>query len=234
MSLDFEDAAAPVWSGSCSVLLLDLDGTLVDSAAAVLRGWQDWARWAGVPADEIPSVVHGRSAAATILHLLPDVSADELHKHIQRVLRIQELDPEPAYPMAGAARLIEDLSPPQWAVVTGCSRGMAAARLAAGGLPTPSVLVTDEDVASGKPDPEGYLRALWRLGVDAGDAIAVEDAPAGIEAARAAGIRSVAVTTTHARESLTAADAVVTGLDAIRVFEDAGRLRVALFGLDAG
>jgi sugar-phosphatase len=225
--------AAPVWTASCSVLLLDLDGTLVDSSAAVLRGWQEWARWAGVPADGIPAIVHGRSAAATIRHLFPDLAAEELPGHIDRVLRAQERDPDPGYPMDGAQGLIERLTPSQWAVVTGCSRRMATARLAAGGLPTPRILITDEDVASGKPAPDGYELALRRLGIDAGEAVAVEDAPAGIEAARAAGIRSIAVTTTHARESLTAADAVVAGLDAIQVSADAGRLRLTLSGVTA-
>ena len=55
------------------------------------------------------------------------------------------------------------------------------------GIPEPPLLVTVEDVRVGKPDPEGYLLAARRLGVDAGRCLVVEDAAPGVEAGRAAG-----------------------------------------------
>nr|AKC92657.1 putative HAD superfamily phosphatase [Amycolatopsis sp. SANK 60206] len=218
------------WEAECAVLLLDLDGTLVDSTEAVLRGWHAWARSIGVPTAGLESLVIGRSAASAITTLLPDVTAEQLRRHIDYVLTVQEHDSTPAFPMRGAGSLVGQLEATQWAVVTGCSLGMAYARLAAGGLPRPRVLVTDEDVASGKPDPGGYLLALRRLGIDATDAIAVEDSPAGIMAARAAGIRTVAVATTHRQEALSAADVVASHLGKIRVTEAAGRRQVTVYG----
>jgi mannitol-1-/sugar-/sorbitol-6-phosphatase len=217
----------PARTVDCAVLLLDLDGTLVDSADAVLRGWQAWTRSVGLPAEGLAELVHGRSAASTITTLLPDVTDARLRRHIQYVLTFQERDPDPARPMPGAAELVSGLGPEQWAVVTGCSAGMATARLAAGGLPRPRVLVTDEDVSRGKPDPDGYLLALQRLGITAGEALAVEDAPAGVAAARAAGITTVAVTSTHPAAQLTGADVVVDDLSAIRPSRRNGRLTVA-------
>jgi sugar-phosphatase len=202
---------------SCAALLLDLDGTLVDSAEAIMRGWNRWARTAGAATKGLADIVHGRAAADTINTLLPGLSPEELHRHVHEVLRIQETDPAPARPMPGAAALVADLDAGQWAVVTGCSVGMATVRLAAGRLPTPGVLVADEHVRGGKPDPEGYLLALRRLGVRPGDAVAVEDAPAGVAAARAAGIRTIAVTSTHSAGELDDADIVVTSLKHIRV-----------------
>lgn len=221
------EAITRAWTAGCRAVVLDLDGTLVDSADAVLRGWRRWAEGTGASVDLLAKVVHGRGAAETIGILLPHLSADEIRDHVADVLRIQEIDPEPAQPAPGAAALVRSLAGHPWAVVTGCSRGMAAVRLTAGRLPRPAVLVTDEDVRMGKPDPEGYLLALRRLGIGAGDAVAVEDAPAGVRAAKAAGLRTIAVTTTHPRESLTLSDVIVPRLDRIRVSTVAGlELRV--------
>jgi sugar-phosphatase len=70
------------------------------------------------------------------------------------------------------------------------------ARLEAAGIPVPDVLVTAEQVAEGKPAPEGYLRAAALLGVDPAEALVLEDAPAGVEAGLAARMTVVAVLTT--------------------------------------
>jgi beta-phosphoglucomutase len=78
-------------------------------------------------------------------------------------------------------------------------------------------LVAEEDAARGKPDPEGFLIAAQRLDVAAGHCIVIEDAPAGIDAARAAGMRSIAVTTTRGARELSHADLVVDSLEDRRV-----------------
>jgi sugar-phosphatase len=222
------------WAVPCSALLLDLDGTLVDSADAVLRGWRRWARTAGVPVDGLAGFVHGRSAADTITRLMPDVTTAQLRRHVRRVLHLQEIDPAPAAPVAGAAALLDGLDGVSWAVVTGCSARMAQVRLAAGGLPAPPVLVTDEDVHAGKPSPAGYLLALERLGISPSGAVAVEDAPAGIEAARSAGLCTVAVTTTHPAADLAAAEIVVDSLTRLRLTRSGGRtMLVAEAGVPA-
>ena len=78
--------------------------------------------------------------------------------------------------------------------------------------------VTAEDVSRTKPDPEGYLLALERLGgVAAGDVLVFEDTPVGVQAAQAAGMRCVAVLGTVPRERLAAADEIVDVLDAVTV-----------------
>jgi sugar-phosphatase len=86
------------------------------------------------------------------------------------------------------------------------------ARLRAGALPVPSVLVDGSAVHVGKPDPEGYLLAARLLGVAPEDCLVVEDAPAGIEAGRAAGMRVLALTTSHPAADLAAAHLVVGSL----------------------
>ena len=74
------------------------------------------------------------------------------------------------------------------------------------------MLVSADDVRAGKPDPEGYRRAAALLGVPPERCLAVEDAPAGIAAARAAGARTVALASTHAPAELAGADLVIGAL----------------------
>jgi sugar-phosphatase len=85
-------------------------------------------------------------------------------------------------------------------------------------------------VERGKPDPEGYLTAARRLGVDPAEAVVIEDSPPGIEAGRAAGAATVGVTSTHAAAELAAADVVIGTLEELprvlaREFEASGVLR---------
>jgi beta-phosphoglucomutase family hydrolase len=79
------------------------------------------------------------------------------------------------------------------------------------------VIVTAEDVKRGKPDPEVFLTAAQRIGVEPGDAIVFEDALVGIAAAKAAGMRVVAVATTEPKEKLAHADWIVDRLDELGV-----------------
>ncbi len=101
------------------------------------------------------------------------------------------------------------------AVVSGAARSEIEPVLEAAGIADMvTAMVTAEDVANGKPDPEGYLLALDRVGAEAGGAVAFEDSEPGVDAARAAGIHCVAVLGTLPRERLARADAIVQRLDA--------------------
>lgn len=115
----------------------------------------------------------------------------------------------------GAREALSALREDRVAVVTSATRELAAARLGAVGIEPPSVMVTAEEVARGKPDPEGYLTAARRLGVDPAEALVVEDAPPGIEAGKATGAAVVGVTSTHSADELTAADFVIDTLRAL-------------------
>lgn len=107
---------------------------------------------------------------------------------------------------AGRARL---------GVVSGALRPVVEAVLAGAGLrELVSVVVTAEDVEHGKPDPSGYLLGLAKLRVQPDEAVAVEDSPDGVAAARAAGLYTVAVRGTATDDRLAAADEIVARLDA--------------------
>ena len=199
---------------TADALLFDLDGVLVDSTANVERHWRDWATSNGLDAGRILSVVHGRRAIDSIREQAPHLDAEE---ELAVLVEAEMRDTSGILVFAGAAALLSSIPRGRWAIVTSGTHGVASARLRAVGLPIPEVLVTADRVSRGKPDPEGYLAAAEALGFTAAGCIVVEDAPAGVEAARRAGMRCIAVTTTHRETELAEATAVVRQLRHIRV-----------------
>ena len=104
--------------------------------------------------------------------------------------------------------------------MTSGTRLLASARLRFCGLPVPPVLVTAEDVSHGKPHPEPYLKGAELLGVEPAQCLVIEDAPAGIQAAHAAGMKAIALASTYPALKLQEADAVVEKLNQIHVTRD--------------
>ncbi|MFC7658386.1 HAD-IA family hydrolase [Pseudonocardia benzenivorans] len=127
-------------------------------------------------------------------------------------------------PLPGAVEALRACS--RAAIVTSCTRALARARIAAAGLPAPAVVVTADDVTAGKPDPEPFLLAAEHLQVAAARCLVVEDAPAGLAAARAAGMATLAVAGTHALADLDA-DAGVPDLSHVRFASGPTGIRVA-------
>ena len=196
---------------SVDAILFDIDGTLVDSTAAVVRTWTTWAAGRGLDAAEILRVCHGRRTEDTlVLFLAPEQHAVALSELAQ----LERADVHDVIALPGTQPLLRRLPADRWAAVTSGSRDIMEARLTASGLPVPEVLVSAETVSAGKPDPEGYLKAAAALGRDIRRCLVIEDAPAGIEAGRAAGARVLAVATSHDAAELTSADAVVADLTA--------------------
>lgn len=193
-------------------VLTDLDGVLVDSGPLIEAVWRTWSVQHGVDPDELLATVHGRLARQVVAQYAPDLDADAEAAAMDRTERARshELSPVP-----GALSCIDVARAHRWAIVTSGVRGLAESRIAAVGIPAPEVLVTADDVARGKPDPEPYLLAASRLGVPAGQCVVVEDAPAGITAGKAAGMTVLAVETTHRADDLAAADAVFSSMHGV-------------------
>lgn len=200
----------------CSAILFDLDGTLIDSAKPSEAIWRKWAAERRVDVDAILAIHHGRRPQETIRAIAPHLDADAEASFIQ-VSNAKALDGVDAYP--GVSDVLARLPLERYAIVTSARRAVAVNRLSALGLWREPVLIGAEDVSRGKPHPEGYLRAAERLGFPAEECVVIEDAPAGVEAALAAGMRVVAVLTTHRRERL-AAHWHIPGLGALRVRTD--------------
>ncbi|WP_225642314.1 HAD family hydrolase [Streptomyces werraensis] len=202
-------------------LLFDNDGTLVSSLDSVNRCWTRWAVEYGLTAEDFARIeLHGRPAA--------EIAADLLPAHLvpQAVARIEDLEVEDVADggvglLPGTKEFLAGLPAERWAVVTSATRRLAEARLGAAGI-LPKTLVAADDITHGKPDPEPYLLAARMLGVDPAECVVFEDAPAGLQSGRAAGMTTVALATTHRAEELTA-DLVVRDLSALSALvTDAG------------
>ncbi|MGW6569309.1 HAD-IA family hydrolase [Streptomyces sp. NPDC054975] len=193
-------------------LLFDNDGTLVSSMASVYRCWTRWAVEYGITAETFAAVeLHGRPAAEIIADLLPAARVPEALRRIEQ-LEVEDV-PGGVELLPGTKELLSSLPAGRWAVVTSATRPLGEARLREVGIDFP-VLVAADDITRGKPDPEPFLLAAAKLGVDPAACVVFEDAPAGLAAGRAAGMRTVALTTTHDRSELDA-DIVVTDLSEV-------------------
>ena len=193
-----------------SAVLFDLDGVLVESRLSTERAWLSWASKNEVDEADLRSAMHGVRSADVVRALRPDLDAVAEANGIERR---QAEDTEGLRAIPGALAALGALKGDRVAVVTSGTRPLALARLGAVGIEPPAVMVFADDVARGKPDPEGYLAAARRLGADPAEALVVEDAPPGIEAAKAAGMAAVALPTTHAREELGGADVILDSLE---------------------
>jgi len=179
---------------SVRAVLLDMDGTLVDSDASVERAWTTWSVEHGLDPADVLTIVHGSPPAPTIRRLLPALDDAAVAASAQRQMDLQYDDVADVVAAPGAAELLaalERLSMP-WAVVTSADVRLAKARLGAAGI-EPPLLVTVEDVRRGKPDPEGFLMAAARLGVAPEACLVVEDSEPGLASGRAAGMRTAAL-----------------------------------------
>jgi sugar-phosphatase len=191
-------------------VLADLDGTLLDSSGPAHRAWEAFAIRHGLEPAATVRFAQGRPSRETVRLLAPDADA----AHEAALLEAAEVnDTADVRALAGAEALLAGTWP--LAIVTSCSLALARARLTAAGLPEPAVMVTSDDVSRGKPDPEPFRLGAQRLGVGIEDCVVLEDAPAGIAAARGAGARVMVFATTHEVEELDGADWLVASLEAV-------------------
>ena len=204
----------------CAAILFDLDGVLVDSTRSVDRQWRIWAERKGVDGDKVIAIAHGVRTIEVIKYVAPHLDAEA---EVREIESREADDHDGVNVMPGAADLVRTIPQGRWCVVTSGTRLLASARLQFGGLPVPEVLVTADDVVNGKPHPEPYLKGAKLLHVSPKDCLVIEDAPAGIQSARAGGMKVIGITSTYPASQLTAANAVVERLAQIQVGRDGAR-----------
>lgn len=196
-----------------TAIIFDMDGVLVDSGPSHRASWramlaalgepeppEAWRRTIGRPAHEAVSRLLGRELSPGEARRLSQLK----HEHYVRLAEAGL----PAVP--GAAVFLDALAAlgvPR-AVATSAHRADVARLLAPLGLLDHfAVVVAAEDVSRGKPDPEVYLRAAHGIGVEPPGCLVFEDSLVGIQAARAAGMRVIALSTAHGDAELLAAGA---------------------------
>src|ERR1700686_2689867 len=178
---------------TCSALLFDMDGGLIDSPPAVARAWRRWALEHGFNPEEVVARAHGRPSLTTVREYLPNANHEGENREVER----RELeDIEGVVPLPGALELLASLPEDRWTIVTSCTRPLAEVRIQAAGLPLPKKLITSNDITHGKPHPEPYLKGASVLGFLPTECIVLEDVPAGVRAGKAAGAKVIAFTTT--------------------------------------
>jgi sugar-phosphatase len=192
---DLVMSESPLFKRTFGALLFDMDGTIISSVAAAERVWAAWAQRQGLDVATFLPRIHGVRGIDVITGLdLPGIDA---HAEVQAILLAEIEDVGGIEAIEGAAAFLASLPPNRWAIVTSSPRQLALRRLEAAGLPPPAVLVTGEDIEHGKPAPDCFLLAAKLLGQKIEDCVVFEDAPAGIQAAEAAGAAVVVVTALH-------------------------------------
>ncbi|WP_415950600.1 HAD-IA family hydrolase [Streptomyces sp. KLOTTS4A1] len=208
-------------------LLLDMDGTLVNSDAVVERCWRRFAEKHRLDFDEVMTVVHGRQGYASMAVLLPERPMEENYAENREMLAAETADVEGVVAIGGAPAFLAALADLPHALVTSADTALATARMNAAGLPMPGHRVTAESVAASKPDPEGFLKGAGLLGVDPADCIVFEDSEAGIAAGKAAGMRVVGIGPRAARYEPTVHVMDLDGLKVTAAADGSMELRFA-------
>ena len=203
----------------CSAILFDMDGVLVDSTAAVAGTWGRWAQAHSLDPRVVIDGAHGRRTIETVRAFAPHLDAAA---EADRIESAEEMELDTVTVIPGALQLLNSLPEGRWGVVTSATRPMAITRLRDAGFPMPHVLVTADDVILGKPNPEPYLRGAAGIGVTPEACLVFEDAPAGIRAANAAGMRVIGLRTTYPAEALRDTQATVADFVNLRVHQNGG------------
>ncbi|WP_082297403.1 HAD-IA family hydrolase [Microbacterium sp. GCS4] len=183
---------------SARALLLDMDGTLVDSTAVVERLWLSWAEPHGLDPATVLGVIHGRQGHQSMAIMLPERDHSINLVENQQMLATEASDVDGVIEISGAGAFLRSLEGLPHAIVTSANVPLMNARMTAAGLTVPELAVTAESVSASKPDPEGFLLGASLLGIAPADCIVFEDSGAGIQAAHAAGMRVIGIGA-HAR-----------------------------------
>jgi beta-phosphoglucomutase family hydrolase len=199
-------------------VIFDWDGVVVDSSAHHERSWEVIAAKRGLP---LPADHFKRGFGKKNNVIIPDLGwakepadvealAHEKEEIYRSLVREKGIEPLPGVRELLAALRAENIP---CAIASSTERANLDLPIDLMGLREFfTVIVSGEEVVHGKPDPAVFLLAAERLGIKPADCVVIEDALVGIEAAKRAGMPVLAVATTNPIETLSSADAAVSGL----------------------
>jgi len=208
-------------------VLWDLDGVLVDTAPFHFQAWQELFQSLGKGfADVDFRRTFGLRNDAILRDILGELTAAEVERLAQRKEELYRDKVEGRVTaIPGAIDLLRRLQRrgSKIAIVSSTPRENVRVVLRSLGLEGAfEAVVAEEDAPKGKPDPQGFLLAAEKLGVEAGECVVIEDAPGGVEAAKRAGMRCIGLATSRPREALAGADLVVDSLEEATVYSFLG------------
>ncbi|MDH5695473.1 MAG: HAD family phosphatase [Dehalococcoidia bacterium] len=215
------EAKAVIW---------DMDGVIADTAAFHFGAWQEVFQKRGVKFTEEDFKRNFGRRNDTIIRaaLGEEISQSEVDAIARKKEEnFRSLAGQNIKPLPGAVELLQSLRKHRFKMALASSTPMENIRLVTGSLGIEScfqAIVSDKDVTEGKPSPQGFLLAAKRLGVGPKNCIVIEDAVAGVAAAKRAGMHCLAITNTHPRQSLTEADLIVDTLEVVTVNDLEGLL----------
>jgi len=202
-------------------VIFDVDGVLVNSYHAHYEAWKRVGRRAGRPIRENTfASLFGRRNREILRLLWGDVLTEAQAEELAQWKEVQyrEVLRADFRPMDGAAELVDALKAAGFLLAVGSSGPPENVRIALEGLGRARLFdatVTGDEVRAGKPDPEVFLKASAKLGVEPRSSAVVEDSTAGVEAARRAGMTPIALVGTATREVLAQAGAALV-VDSLR------------------
>ncbi len=204
-------------------VIWDMDGVIVDTAIYHLKSWQaafqrrgvnfseeDFRRHFGQRNDIIIRDALGQDAPQSEMDAISREKEDDFRNMIRQDIKA----------LPGAIELIESLVKDKFKLALVSSAPRKNIRLLLTGLNINgyfNIVICGEDVTEGKPSPQGFLLAAQKLEVEPENCIIIEDAVAGVTAAKRAGMRCLAVTNTHPRTSLMEAALIVDTLETVSV-----------------
>jgi HAD superfamily hydrolase (TIGR01509 family) len=201
--------------GKLRAFVFDMDGVLINSHSAHRKAWREFLRGEGVEVsdDELVFILEGRTRSEILRRFLGDIPASELQKCGHRKDDFFRCLEHQIEPVSGVLQFLERLIQRglSLAVATSASEIRTFAtieRLGLGGFF--DAVVTASDVEQGKPDPGVYRLACERLQVSPQFAMAFDDARAGVQAAKSAGMRCIGVASNGLCEQL-----LLAGVEAV-------------------
>ena len=200
----------------CKAILFDMDGTLVDSSAVIERAWKWWSARHSVELAQIMAVQQGRPNRDVLREFASHLDIDQ---EAALFLKFEEEDLDGLVAISGANGAVAAAQGGRWGIVTSADRSLAEIRLRTTGFPVPDVFVSADVIRHGKPDPECYLLGAAGLGVDPQDCVVFEDAVAGVQAGKAAGMTVVGVLTNLTEADLPA-DVHIPDFRDVRIAQD--------------
>lgn len=204
--------------------IFDIDGTMIDNNEFHLKAWRQYLKEIGreMSDEEYKENINGKTNQDATEYIYgKKLSKEEAEKYYLKKEEIyRQMYAPHVKPVEGLLELLQLLQSKNIPIAIATSGIMVNIDFMFDHIPMRQYfkeIIYSEDIKKGKPDPEIFLKAAEALNVDPAKCVVFEDSLAGVEAGKAAGMKVVAVTTTHPKDELNDADEVVSDFTSVTV-----------------